>query len=347
MLILFLYNIFTRGKTMDITKYAIIDLHLHLDGALSAKQIIECAVEENVLLPTYDEDELKKYLQVDETCSSLIDYLKKFDIPNRVLQTKNGLRKCTLDLLRRLSEQGLKYVEIRMAPMLSTNRGLCQEDVILTILDALLEGRELYGLKANLILCLMRGNRYKQNLLTCDLAKKYLGKGVVAVDIAGDEKTYPNDKIDGLLEYINALALPFTIHSGESLGHESIDYALRYHPLRIGHGVNAIQSIDTMTSLRMEGIYLEVCPTSNVDTKAFPTINDVPVKPLLNAGVLVTINTDDPTVSNVTLKDEYLNLVKMGLSEEDIYQIVLNSINGAFLSKEEKEQLIDYVNSLN
>ena len=331
---------------MNLSKYAIIDLHLHLDGSLSPQAIILAAKKDHVLLPTYDAVELENYLSIDETCTSLTDYLTKFDIPNRVLQTKEGIHICTLDLIKRLAEQGLKYVEIRMAPQLSTKRGLSQEDVIIALLDTILEGKIKYGLKCNLILCMMRNYHYKENLLTADLAKKYLGKGVVAIDIAGDETKYSNKDIDGLFEYVNALGLPFTCHSGESTNHSSIDYIMRYHPQRIGHGVKAIESIDTIDHLRRDNVYLEICPTSNVDTHAFNSLSEVPVLPLLKAGIKVTVNTDNMTVSKTTLKREYYNLVKMGLTEDDIYQITLNSISASFLSKEEKIALIDLVNSL-
>ncbi len=328
---------------MDLGKYAIIDLHLHLDGSLSAKAIIECAKEENIELPTYDENELNKYLRVDSSCSSLTDYLTKFDIPNRVLQSANGLRKCTLDLLERLSEDGLKYVEIRMAPSLSTIKGLSQEEVVKVLIKTLKEGEEKYKIKSNLILCMMRHSDKKTNFETIEITKKYLGKGVVAIDLAGDEKNFPNENLFYLFERINELKLPFTIHVGESMGHKSIDNILKYHPNRIGHGVRSIESKETLSKIKEQGIYLEVCPTSNVDTKAFKRIEDVPVKKLLEEGIKVTINTDDMTVSNITLKEEYNNLVKMGLTEKDIYQISLNAIEASFLSKEEKVHLINLI----
>ena len=91
-------------------KYCIVDLHLHLDGSLSPEIIIEIAKEEGIKLPTYDANELKKYLQVPPTCESLNEYLTKFDLPNLVLQTKNGLRKATLDLMKRETDNGLKYI---------------------------------------------------------------------------------------------------------------------------------------------------------------------------------------------------------------------------------------------
>ena len=113
---------------MDYKKYAIVDLHLHLDGSLSAKAILDVAKKEQIELPTNNEDELNRYLMVPENCGSLNEYLERFALPNLVLQSKYGLETCTLDLLKRLADDGLKYVEIRMAPQLSINKGLTQEE---------------------------------------------------------------------------------------------------------------------------------------------------------------------------------------------------------------------------
>ena len=178
---------------MNYEKYAIADIHLHLDGSLSAKSIIEVAKKENITLPTFDEVELMKHLQAPDNCESLNELLKCFDLPNVALQCKYGIRHCTLDLLKRLSEDGLKYVEIRMAPQLSTLNGLTQEDAVKEMIESLKEGEEKYGIKNNLILCMMRGNNtHEKNIETIELAKKYYGDKVVAVDIAGAEALFPN-----------------------------------------------------------------------------------------------------------------------------------------------------------
>ena len=166
---------------MDIKKLLIADIHLHLDGSLSSHAVIEIAKKENIVLPTYVEKELDKYLMVDENCASLNEYLTKFDVPNLVLQTKYGLKTAYLDLLKRESEAGLKYVEIRMAPQLSTQKGLSQEEVVKTLIDAKIEGEKLYKIKSNLILCLMRGATESLNLETITVARKYIGKGVVSL----------------------------------------------------------------------------------------------------------------------------------------------------------------------
>lgn len=326
------------------TDYALVDLHLHLDGALSANAIIKIAKKEGTILPTYTAKELQKYLIVPKKCHSLNEYLTCFDLPNLVLQTEYGLTTATLDLLKRLSKQGIIYSEIRMAPQLSTAKGLSIDNVVKIIIKALKRGEELYKIKSNLILCLMRGNNTKEaNIKTVNIARKYLNKGVVAIDLAGAESLFPNEMYIDEFKLAKKLNIPFTIHSGEASGAMSVKCAINMGANRIGHGIHIVEDDALVDLIAKHKIPLEICPTSNIDTKAVSSIDELPIKYLLNKGVIVTINTDDPTVSCTTLKKEYILLKKIGLTIDEVKQISLNSINASFLSEAKKKQLLKYI----
>lgn len=330
---------------MNYEKYALIDLHLHLDGSLSPEIIIEIAKEEKLKLPSYEPNELRKYLEVPENCQSLNEYLTRFDIPNLVLQTKNGLRKCLLDLLKREANDGLKYVEIRMAPQLSTAKGLSQEEVVQELIKAKEEAQKLYGIKSNLILCLMRGNNNNvTNLETVKIASKYLHRGVVALDLAGAEALFPNEMFADMFLLANNLEIPFTLHAGEAAGADSVRSAISYGAKRIGHGINSIHDEQLMKYLADEKIPLEICPKSNLDTKTIKSFDELPIKEFLNRGIMVTINTDDMTVSNTNLKNEYKIMTKIGLTDKQMRQIAINSINAAFINEAEKKELLMFLN---
>jgi adenosine deaminase len=330
---------------MNYEKYALIDLHLHLDGSLSPEIIIEIAKEEKLKLPSYEPNELRKYLEVPENCQSLNEYLTRFDIPNLVLQTKNGLRKCLLDLLKREANDGLKYVEIRMAPQLSTAKGLSQEEVVQELIKAKEEAQKLYGIKSNLILCLMRGNNNNvANLETVKIASKYLHRGVVALDLAGAEALFPNEMFADMFLLANNLEIPFTLHAGEAAGADSVRSAISYGAKRIGHGINSIHDEQLMKYLADEKIPLEICPKSNLDTKTIKSFDELPIKEFLNRGIMVTINTDDMTVSNTNLKNEYKIMTKIGLTDKQMRQIAINSINAAFINEAEKKELLMFLN---
>lgn len=328
---------------MDYKKYAIVDLHLHLDGSLSSKAIIEVANKEGISLPTFDERELDKYLMVPENCQSLNEYLERFSLPNLVLQTKEGLEICTLDLLGRLAKDGLKYVEIRMAPQLSTDKGLSQEEVVETLIQTC-KIAEKSRIFSNLILCMMRGNDTKEkNLETIKVAKKFLGKGVVAMDLAGAEGLFPNEMFEEEFKLINTLNIPLTIHAGEASGANSVASALKYGAVRIGHGIHSVEDESVLEELKSKNIFLEVCPKSNLDTKTISKYEDLPLRTFINKGIKVSINTDDMTVSNTTLKQEYETLAKMGFNEKELREFAKNSIEASFASKEIKDYLFNFI----
>ena len=328
---------------MDYKKFAIVDLHLHLDGSLSSKAIIEVAKKEGISLPTFDEQELNKYLMVPENCQSLNEYLERFSLPNLVLQTKEGLEICTLDLLERLAKDGLKYVEIRMAPQLSTDKGLSQEEVVETLIKTC-KIAEKSHIFSNLILCMMRGNDNKEkNLETIKVAKKFLGKGVVAMDLAGAEGLFPNEMFDEEFKLINELNIPLTIHAGEASGANSVESALKYGAVRIGHGIHSVEDESVLEELKSKNIFLEVCPKSNLDTKTISKYEDLPLRTFIDKGIKVSINTDDMTVSNTTLKQEYETLAKMGFNEKELREFAKNSIEASFASKEIKDYLFNFI----
>ena len=328
---------------MDYKKYAIVDLHLHLDGSLSAKAILDVAKKEQIELPTNNEDELNRYLMVPENCGSLNEYLERFALPNLVLQSKYGLESCTLDLLKRLADDGLKYVEIRMAPQLSINKGLTQEEVVKTLINTCKKG-EKFHIFSNLILCMMRGNNTKEkNLKTINVAKKYLGHGVVAMDLAGAEALFPNEMFKDEFKLINEYQIPLTIHAGEASGASSVKSALDFGAVRIGHGIHSIEDENVLKELKNKNICLEVCPKSNLDTKTISKYDDLPLKLFIKKGIKVSINTDDMTVSNTTLKQEYETLVKMGFNEKELHDFAENSINASFADAKTKKYLLDFI----
>ena len=328
---------------MNYKKYAIVDLHLHLDGSLSAKAIIDVANKEGIKLPTKDENELNKFLMVPENCKSLNEYLECFSLPNLVLQSKQGLQICTLELLERLAKDGLKYVEIRMAPQLSTDKGLSQDEVVDTLIKTC-KIAEKNGIFSNLILCMMRGNDTKQkNLETIEVAKKFLGKGVVALDLAGAEGLFPNEMFEEEFKLINDLQIPLTIHAGEASGADSVKSALKYGACRIGHGIHSIEDELVLDELKDKNITLEVCPKSNLDTKTISKYEDLPLKRFMQLGIKVSINTDDMTVSNTTLAKEYETLTKLGFNEKELQQFARNSIEASFASKSIKDYLYNFI----
>ena len=312
----------------------LIDLHLHLDGSLSVKSVKELAALQNIEIPE-NEEELLKLLRINDDCKDLTEYLEKFAFPGMLLQTKEAVALSVYNLQK---EQGLIHAEIRFAPQLHTRKGLSQREVI----EAAIEGLDRSDFSAGLILCCMRGNdNHEENLETVKIAKGFLGKGVVSVDIAGAEALFPTENFADLFALARELEIPFTIHAGEADGPKSVWKALEFGTKRLGHGVRSLEDPALIEKIVSEGITLELCPTSNIHTCMFPSIGEYPLRKLMEAGVKVTINTDNMTVSNINLAKEFGKLISaFNLTDEEIKGFARNSVNACFADEETKKVLL-------
>lgn len=324
------------NTSLAAKNYSLIDLHLHLDGSLPLHTVRELASMQGVSLPESDR-ELMARLQVDEDCKDLNEYLEKFFFVVSLLQRKDAITTAAYQLAEELGQQGLLYAEIRFAPQLHTEKGLSQREVV----EAAIEGIRKSDFHANLILCCLRNDcNRKENLETVHLAKTYLGKGVCAADLAGAEALFPTADFAEEFTLANALGVPLTIHAGEAAGPESVVDALAFHPMRIGHGVRSMEDGVLVDRLAREGVPLELCPTSNLNTHIFGCMGEYPLRQFLSAGVRVTVNTDNMTVSGVTLESEYQRLMDtFSLTASELETLVRNAAAASFAGPEEKAWL--------
>lgn len=303
-----------------------IELHLHLDGSVNLNLAVS--------LSNLDLDTVKNKMIAPSKCENLGDYLTRFSFPISLLQTKENLELIASKLADDLIEDEVIYAEIRFNPLAFTST-LSLDEVITSILKGLSNKK----IKTNLILCMMRGYSYNDNLKIVNLAKKYLNKGVVAIDLAGDEKKYKLKEYISLFEYAKSLNIPFTIHAGEV---DEIDLrsAINLGARRIGHGVYSVVDEKILTEIRKNDILLEICPTSNIQTNAFKTYQDHPIKKLYDLNIKINLSTDNMTVSNTTLEKEYEIVKKYNnLTDSDLIKMNKDSIDYAFLDDFEKDKL--------
>ena len=307
-----------------------VELHLHLDGSIrptTISELLKIGQKEAIQLST-----------VNEKTNSLEEYLDKFDIPLKIMQTKENLERVSKELAEDLLEDQIIYAEIRFAPNKHLEKGLSIDDVITSIL----KGLSKVPLKTNLILCMMRGDIFEKNLEIIKYAKKYLKKGVVAIDLAGDEAAYPVNEYKELFKIAKKEEIPFTIHAGEADNAKSVMNAINLGATRIGHGIRAIESDETLNLIKEKGITLEICPKSNLDIKIYHQLSDHPIKKLYDKGIKITINTDNRTVSNTTLNKTYKDLENtFHFTKEELITMNKNAIECAFISKKEKAELLD------
>jgi len=320
-----------------INKY--IDLHCHMDGAITIDIAKELAKLQNIKLPEGGDEVLLKKLTLKEGSKDLNDFLACFEYPLELLQTKEGITKAVELILEKAKENGAVYMELRYAPQLHCVKGLSQEDAIVAAID----GVKNSSLKANLILCCMRGNgNDKENEETLNLAKKYLVEdgGVVAIDLAGAEALFKTENYEALFKKANEMGVPFTIHAGEADGPKSIKDAISFGAKRIGHGIRSLEDEEVLKLVKEKGITFEMCPTSNIQTCVLDEYKDYPILKLLEMGIHVTINSDDPGIEGVNIAHEY-SVIKdaLNVSDEQFKEMLRNSVNAAFTSNEVKESL--------
>ncbi len=324
-----------------------IDLHLHLDGSLNPKNILTMAAMSGIDLPYAEEDVIRTKMMVEPDCTNLGEYLEKFDLPLQLLQTTECIEYSVYELMRDLKDQGLCYAEVRYAPQLHLQKGLTQSEVVEATIRGRNRGIKDFGITINLILCCMRGDQnHAENMETIHVAKQYLGQGVCAVDLAGNEAAFPTQNFKDVFSLANEKQVPIIIHAGEAAGPDSVWHALDLGSVRIGHGIHSIEDPELMNVLKEKNIYLEMCYSSNLQTKTVEKKEDYPLLTFLSNGLLVTLNTDNLTVSNTSLKREY-TLIKeqFSITDDTLKALALNSVDAAFLSLEEKECLKKHIDS--
>jgi len=324
------------------------DLHLHLDGAFRIETLWQLAKERNVEMPAKTKEEYKQFLIDCSNADSVNDYLKMFDAPVKVMQDKQSIKQITKELIEDLEIQGLAYAEIRFAPQLHTQKGLSQKDAIEAVLDARKEALENKKIKIGIICCMMcigdEKVNWDANKETVSIAHEYLDKGVVAVDLAGAEGIVPLSNFRELFEIAKEYKTPIICHAGDSQDYKTVEDAISFGVSRIGHGHHIYENPKLCRIAADKAIALEICPTSNIQCKTRPSYELHPAQNLLEMGIPVTINTDNPTLTRSTLDEEYDHcLNEMGFMEEDLILMNINSFRASFLKQEEKDY---YINEL-
>lgn len=286
-------------QIQKIKKY---DLHCHLDGSLSAVIIKKLAAAAGLKIPRGEA--LLRQIQVSGDCTSLKEYLEKFELPLSCLITAENFKTAVIDVLGEAAQENIVYMEIRFAPLLSVREQLSCREIIESSIDGVREAEKRFGVKSNLILCGMRHMPPEENAALVKTAREYLGNGVCAVDLAGDEAAFPVMKQAQMFHVAKQLGIPFTIHAGECGSSRSVRDAIELGADRIGHGIAAKNDKELVQYCASKKIPFEMCPTSNFQTKAVTTPEEYPFMEFLDAGIPVTINTDNRSVSNTTITKE-------------------------------------------
>ena len=317
------------------------DLHVHLDGSLRAETMIELARAYKVDMPAWDADTLRDYMHVKDA-RNLVDYLARFEITLSVMQTEEALERIAFELAEDAAGENVRYIEVRYSPVLNIRGGLSLEQAVEAPLRGLRRAEKEYGIRTAVIICGIRNMTPVTSMELAELTVNHRHNGVVAFDLAGAEENNPAKKHrDAFYHVVNA-NVAATIHAGEAFGPESIHQALHYcHANRIGHGTRLFEDPALMQYVNDFRIPLEICLTSNVQTRVVDDFKDHPVRLYYDEGLVVTLNTDNRLMSATTVTEEFWRAHQhLGFTWDELCDISIMGFESAFMPYQEKAAFV-------
>ena len=320
------------------------ELHCHLDGSLRPETLLDLAREYRVPMPKQTAEELAEVMRADDA-RNLEDYLRLFDVTISVMQTADALERITYELAEDAAEDGVRYIEVRNAPILNVVQGLTLVEAVEAPLRGLRRAENDFGITGRFIVVALRQFPAEHSLEMAKLAVEFKNDGVVALDLAGGEKGNPASLHAEAFRYAREHNLAVTVHAGEGDGPESVRQAVHdCGANRIGHGTRLIEDPDLTQYVNDRRIALEVCLTSNVQTRVADSYATHPFREYFDRGLNVTLNTDNRLMSATTLTDEYVYAAEhLGFTMDELAGIALNGFESAFLPWEERLMLIEEV----
>jgi adenosine deaminase len=324
------------------TDIPLIDLHHHLDGSIRLETILDLGLKHNLPLPAKTLEGLRPYVQVSTPQPGVMAFIEKFKWMTGVLVDYDACRRVGYENVQDAAAEGIDYIELRYSPwFMAEAHALDPVGVVEAVTDGIRAGERDFGIRANQIGILSR--HYGPKTAYKELnALQHFRDEITALDLAGDEGNFAGELFTEHFKIARELGWHITIHAGEITGPRSVWQALQeLKAERIGHAVRAVEDPALLDYLAEQHIGVECSLTSNVQTSTVPDYRSHPLRNFLGKGMLATINTDDPGISAIDLRYEYDQAAPAaGLSTEQIRQAQKNALEAAFLSDEEKKQLL-------
>ena len=321
------------------------ELHCHLDGSVRPSTLLDLGLEYGIEMPRRNEDALRRYMRVPEG-STLEQYLERFDITLAVMQTAESLERIAYELAEDAARDGVRYIEVRFAPILNTRRRLSLGAALEAPLRGLRRAEADHGVIARVIVTALRNMHPDMSNELAKLAVAYRNRGVVGFDLAGGEHGNPAARHAAAFEYARRHDLACTCHAGEGDDAQSVRQAVHVCGAhRIGHATRLIEDESLTDYVNDRRIALEICLTSNVQTGATDSYETHPLRAYYERGLNVVLNTDNRLMSGTTLTDEFdAAATYLGFSFDELCAIARNGFASAFLPWEERRELMARVN---
>jgi len=334
--------------SIDIKTLPKIDLHRHLEGSLRLETLLEIAREYKLNVPT-DLEALRPFVQVTNDPTTHEAFLGKFEVLRHFYRSPEMIRRLVYEAVADAALDNVKYLELRFSPQaLSRVRGFSLTEVTDWVIASVAQAEADFDIQVGLIITLVRHNPVPQAQKVAEIAFERFGKGIVGLDLAGDEVKFPSRPFTPLFKEAQKVGLGITVHAGEWASAFGVKEAiLELYADRIGHGVRTLENSEILQLVREREIAFEVCLTSNLQTGVVHQMGHHPLVDMLDIGLLATVNTDDPSISDCTLTDEYeIALAQLHLGYPALRQMILTAASSAFLPPPERQKLIDKFDAL-
>jgi adenosine deaminase len=317
------------------------ELHCHLDGSVRPETMLALGTEYGQSMPAATPEALRRYMTVTDA-RNLEDYLERFAVTLSVMQTASSLERIAYELAEDAAADGVRYIEVRYAPVLNVRDGLSLEAAVEAPLRGLARAEADHGIVGRLIICAIRNMSPAVSHELAELAVAFRHRGVVGFDLAGGEAGHPARAHARAFEYARMHDLACTCHAGEGDGAESVREAVHVCGAnRLGHATRLIEDTSLTDYCNDRRIPLEICLTSNVQTHAAASYAAHPFREYYDRGLNVVLNTDNRLMSGVTLTDEYVHAAQsLAFTFDELSQVAMNGFESAFLPHEERMRLV-------
>ena len=333
----------------DLKTLPKIDLHRHLEGSLRLETLLEIARKYKLEVPSHDLEALRPYVQVTNDPATHEAFLAKFEVLRHFYRSPELIRRLVYEAVADAAEDNIKYLELRFSPQALTRvRGFSMAEAADWVIASVADAEADYDIQVGLIVTLVRHDPIQQARHVAEIAFERCGRGIVGLDLAGDEVKFPSRPFTPLFKEAKQVGLGITVHAGEWASAYGVREAVvDLFADRIGHGVRTLENSEILRLVRDRQTAFEVCLTSNLQTGVVHQMNHHPLVDMLDVGLNATINTDDPSISNCTLTDEYeIALNKLNIGYSALRHSIVTAANAAFLPHDQQQALVEKFDTL-
>lgn len=320
-----------------------IELHRHLEGSLRLSTMIDISKLHKLDLPHDDVEKFRQLVQVvDSDPYTFQNFLSKFATLRKFYQSREAISRIAFEAVEDAASDNVRYLELRFTPVALTRiRDFPLGEAMDWVIETVDEASQRYGIQTGLIASVNRHEPVSLGEEVAQLAVDRMDRGIIGLDLAGGEAEFPGEEFAPLFKQAKDAGLRITIHAGEWGGPSLVNLAMDVLGAeRIGHGVRTMEDPDTVAAARERQIPFEVCPTSNYQSGVVTGLHLHPLPAMIAAGLNVTVNTDDPGISQITLTDEYeVSSDQLGIPLGTLKSLILNAVEASFLTKDEKSEL--------